>query len=209
MVEGHGCCGALNHHLGQSAAAKRRAVSLVDDIMAREPKIPFEAIVTTASGCGAVMRDYGFQLEGSHDGAGSVAARTCDILELLQEVPLKKGNFHGRRRIAYHAACSLVHGMKQSISGPKILRDLGFEVVESHDTLCCGSAGVYNILESEISATLQRRKAESLLALKPEFIATGNIGCLAQIAAALQVHVVHPIELIDWATGGPPPSTPS
>ncbi len=210
VVEGEGCCGALNHHLGQTAAAERRAMSLVREITIQEKQTPFEAVITTASGCGAVMCDYGFQLQNKHPNASSVAARTRDILDFLQDVPMKLGgSSHKGTRVAYHTPCSLTHGMKQSIPGPKILRDLGFDVVEPRDTLCCGSAGVYNVLEPGIAAELQRRKAESLLALKPQFVATGNIGCLAQIAASVHVHVVHPIELVDWATGGEAPSPSS
>jgi glycolate oxidase iron-sulfur subunit len=99
----------------------------------------------------------------------------------------------------------MTHGMKQAVAAPQILRTLGFDIVEPSDTLCCGSAGVYNVLEPDIAGRLQVRKARTLMETKPKLIATGNIGCLAQIAAAVPVPVVHTIELIDWATGGPPP----
>ena len=200
-----GCCGSLNHHLGQTAAAERHAKALVSGISALEQQAPFEAIVTTASGCGATMRDYGFQLEGQHADAAKIAARTYDVMDVLRDVPMKASLSHKGIRVAYHAPCSLVHGMKQPPAAPGILRNLGFEVFEPRDTLCCGSAGVYNVLEPEIAGQLQRRKAGSLLELKPQIIASGNIGCLAQIAAAVNVPVVHPIELVDWATGGPAP----
>ncbi len=203
-VEGSGCCGALNHHLGQAAEAKAFAKALAGDIEAAERDQPFDAIVTTASGCGAVVRDYGYQLCG--DAAESIGKRTRDIADMLRDVPLKTARSHRATRVAYHAACSLTHGMKQAAAAPQILRTLGFDVVEPRDTQCCGSAGVYNILEPEIAGRLQKRKAASLMETKPKLIATGNIGCLAQIAAAVDVPVVHTIELIDWATGGPPPA---
>lgn len=199
-VEGAGCCGSLNHHLGQTEAANRHATALVADIAA---KGHFDAIVTTASGCGSTIRDYGFHVS---DGA-DIATRTRDIADLLRDVPLKVGEAHKGTRVAYHAACSLTHGMKQAAAAPALLKQLGFDIVEPRDTACCGSAGVYNILEPGIAGELQRRKANTLLAAKPQLIATGNIGCHAQIAAAVEVPVVHTIELIDWATGGPAPFT--
>ena len=202
-VEGAGCCGSLNHHLGQTAEAHRHASALVGDIAWREADTPFDAIVTTASGCGATMRDYGFML--GDERAGRIGARVRDICDLLRDTPLKRGRVH-RTTVAYHAACSLTHGMKQAAAAPQILRTLGFDVVEPRDTQCCGSAGVYNILEPEIAGHLQKRKAASLMETKPKLVATGNIGCLAQIASAVDVPVVHTIELIDWATGGPPPA---
>ncbi len=199
-VEGAGCCGSLNHHLGQTEAANRHATALVADIVA---KGRFDAIVTTASGCGSTIRDYGFHVR---DGA-DIATRTRDIADLLRDVPLKVGEAHKGTRVAYHAACSLTHGMKQAAAAPALLKQLGFDVVEPRDTACCGSAGVYNILEPEIAGELRQRKAATLMATKPQLIATGNIGCHAQIAAAVEVPVVHTIELIDWATGGPAPFT--
>jgi glycolate oxidase iron-sulfur subunit len=202
-VEGAGCCGSLNHHLGQSGEARRYASALVGDIAWREADQPFDAIVTSASGCGATMRDYGFML--TDERAARIGARVRDIADLLRDVTLKTSRAHRATRVAYHAACSLTHGMKQAAAAPQILRTLGFDVVEPRDTNCCGSAGVYNVLEPDIAGELQKRKAAALMETTPKFIATGNIGCLAQIAAAVPVPVVHTIELIDWATGGPKP----
>ena len=203
-IHGSGCCGALNHHLGQTAAAGHRATALIDEVAALEGPHPFDAIVTTASGCGAVMLDYEFQTQ--RPGAKAFANRVHDIAGILHGVALRAGQAHKQTRVAYHTACSLTHAMKQAQAAPEILRTLGFDVVEPRDTLCCGSAGVYNVLEPEIASNLQRRKAATLMATAPQIIATGNIGCLAQIAAAVPVPVVHTIELIDWATGGPSPA---
>ena len=200
LVEGTGCCGSLNHHLGQTSEAKRHAKALVADIAS---KGPIDAIVTTASGCGATIRDYGFHLQDK--AAGAIGARTRDIADILRDGTLKPTAEHKGTRVAYHAACSLTHGMKQAAAAPTLLRQLGFDVVEPRDTSCCGSAGVYNVLEPEIANELQHRKATALMALKPAVVATGNIGCYAQIAAAVEIPVVHTIELIDWATGGPKP----
>jgi glycolate oxidase iron-sulfur subunit len=151
------------------------------------------------------MRDYGFQL--STPGAKDVAARTRDIADILKDAPLQPGTAHKGVRVAYHAACSMTHGLKQAATAPQLLRKLGFDVVEPRDTNCCGSAGVYNVLDPDIASQLQARKAATLMATGPQVIATGNIGCWAQIKAAVPVPVVHTVELIDWATGGPAPFT--
>ncbi len=111
-----------------------------------------------------------------------------------------------RLRVAYHAACSLTHGMRQGSRVPQMLAKLGFEVLLPSDTNCCGSAGVYNVLQPEIAGALQQRKAKALGSLKPDVVATGNIGCMMQIGSAMQVPVVHVVELVDWATGGPMPA---
>ncbi|MCE9521576.1 MAG: glycolate oxidase subunit GlcF [Alphaproteobacteria bacterium] len=205
IVQGSGCCGALNHHLGQTVAAERRATALIDEVSALEKENAFDAIVTTTSGCGAVMRDYGFQLHAKRAGAENFGTRVRDIAQLLRDVPLRTTQAHKKTRVAYHTACSLNHGMKQAAAAPQILRALGFDLVEPRETLCCGSAGVYNVLQPEIAADLQTRKAATLMQTSPQVIASGNIGCLTQIAAAVPVPVVHTIELIDWATGGPSP----
>lgn len=202
-VEGTGCCGSLNHHLGQTADAQRHATALVADIAGEDARGRFDAIVTTASGCATTIRDYGFHL--GTPNANDVAARTRDIADVLRDIPMQPGGAHKGVRVAYHAACSMTHGLKQAATAPQLLRKLGFDIVEPHDTNCCGSAGVYNVLEPEIAGELQTRKAATLMATGPHIIATGNIGCWAQIKAAVPVPVVHTIELIDWATGGPSP----
>jgi glycolate oxidase iron-sulfur subunit len=201
-VEGSGCCGSLNHHLGQTAEAERHATALVNDIAAHGP---FDAIVTTASGCATTIRDYGFHLTMKE--ASDAATRTRDIADILRDMPMQPGSAHKGVRVAYHAACSMTHGLKQPATAPQLLRKLGFEIVEPRDTNCCGSAGVYNVLEPDIAGELQTRKAATLMATEPALVATGNIGCWAQIKAAVPVPVVHTVELIDWATGGPPPFT--
>ena len=203
IIEGSGCCGALNHHLGQSAAFEAHAGALTKDIAAASREEPFDAIVTTASGCGAVMRDYGFLL---HDeAAGRAGAAVRDVGDVLLGLPLAPGRALPKLRVAYHAACSLTHGMKQNAAASAVLSKLGFEVVTPSDTQCCGSAGVYNVLQPAIAGELRRRKAETLNALKADVIVTGNIGCLMQIASGVQTPVVHVVELVDWATGGPVP----
>ena len=113
----------------------------------------------------------------------------------------------GRRlRVAYHAACSLQHGQQVKAAPKELLKRAGFEVVEPRDShLCCGSAGTYNLMQPEISAELKARKVRTLEDKAPDVIATGNIGCMMQIGGGTKVPVVHTVELLDWATGGPMP----
>jgi glycolate oxidase iron-sulfur subunit len=201
IVEGSGCCGALNHHLGQTEAFERRAKALVSDIASHGEV--FDAVVTTTSGCGAVMRDYAFLL-GQED-AGAIGSRVRDISEVLAELAVTASRALPKLRVAYHAPCSLAHGMRCGNGVPSVLTALGFDVVTPKDTQCCGSAGVYNVLQPEIAGQLQQRKADTLNALGADVIVTGNIGCLTQIAPVVGVPVIHLVELVDWATGGPVP----
>ena len=118
------------------------------------------------------------------------------------------GRQHGDLVIAYHSACSLQHGQKITQAPKELLSKTGFvvkDVPESH--LCCGSAGTYNILQPDIADRLRDRKVANIAMVKPDMIAAGNIGCMVQIAGGTSVPVVHTIELLDWATGGPRPGS--
>ncbi|MBI1212815.1 MAG: glycolate oxidase subunit GlcF [Alphaproteobacteria bacterium] len=201
LVEGDGCCGALNHHLGQTQVFEGHALRLAQDVAAHAADC--EAIVTTTSGCGAVMRDYAFALHAEEGKA--VGERVRDISDVLAELPLERVDALPKLRVGYHAACSLAHGMQRGVDIPEVLTRLGFEVVTPSDTNCCGSAGVYNVLQPEIAHALQERKGEAVNALDADVIVTGNIGCLTQIGAVSNAPVVHIVELVDWATGGPTP----
>jgi glycolate oxidase iron-sulfur subunit len=165
-----------------------------------------DAILVTASGCGTVIKDYGFMLREDRDFAGPAArisALAKDITEYLAGVDLKPSQQKGDVIIAYHAACSLQHGQKITQAPKELLSKSGFvvkDVPESH--LCCGSAGTYNILQPDIANRLRDRKVANIAMVKPDMIAAGNIGCMVQIAGGTSVPVVHTIELLDWATGG-------
>ena len=207
FANGEVCCGALVHHMGREAAALEAARRNVD-AWTREGDIT--AIIVTVSGCGTTLKDYGFMLREDPayaEKAARVSALAKDISELLSDVALPKGN--GRSlTVAYHAACSLQHGQKVTDAPKKLLEAAGFAVKtppEAH--LCCGSAGTYNILQPEIAGQVGDRKVANLAQLNADVIATGNIGCAVQIGQRARVPVVHTVELLDWATGGPVPAS--
>jgi glycolate oxidase iron-sulfur subunit len=212
VSEGSGCCGALTHHLGQGGHDyARRNI----EAWTREMQQPggLDAVVINASGCGTTVKDYGFMFRTDPtlaEPAARISALARDISELLTEIGPLPNTVSTGQRIAYHSACSLQHG--QSIrSEPKtLLKAAGFDVVdvpEGH--LCCGSAGTYNILQPEIATRLRDRKVANIARTGATLVAAGNIGCITQIAASASIPVVHTVELLDWATGGPPPQNQS
>lgn len=207
FAKDEGCCGALVHHLGKeeaSLAAARRNV----DAWSGEIEAGLDAIVVTASGCGTTLKDYGFMLRDDPayaERAARVSGLVRDVSELLGTSDLPPGDGRGLT-IAWHAACSLQHGQGVTDAPKRLLAAAGYAVrtpVEAH--LCCGSAGTYNILQPFIADQLGQRKADHLARLDADAIATGNIGCATQIARFAPVPVVHIVELLDWATGGPAP----
>jgi len=206
---GEGCCGALVHHMGREAAALDAARRNVDAWTALIEGDGLDAILVTASGCGTTIKDYGFMLRDDAayaQKAARVSALTRDISEFLANADLPAGDGRGLT-IAYHAACSLQHGQKVTDAPRRLLAGAGYAVrtpIEAH--LCCGSAGTYNILQPDLAGQLGDRKVANLARLSPDAIATGNIGCAMQIGARTGVPVVHTVELLDWATGGPAPA---
>ncbi len=208
VAEGAGCCGALTHHMGMESAAHRAAAANIRAWMAEKRGAGLDAVVINTSGCGTTVKDYGhmFRTDAHLAGdAATVAGLAKDVSEVLTTLK-PAGRAPERLRVAYHAACSLQHGQQIKTAPKDLLKAAGFEVVEPKDPhLCCGSAGTYNLLQPEISAELKRRKVATLEAKAPEVIAAGNIGCMMQIGGATGVPVVHTVELLDWATGGPKP----
>ncbi len=203
VPRGMGCCGALTHHMGREGEAHGSARANVAAFMAEKAAGGLDAIVINTSGCGTTVKDYGHMLGGAD--AATVAGLAVDVSELLVKIGLPEGAAKGLR-VAYHAACSLQHGQQVKTAPKDLLKRVGFEVVEPADShLCCGSAGTYNLLQPEISAQLKARKVETLEAKRPDVIAAGNIGCMMQIGSGTGVPVVHTVELLDWATGGPKP----
>jgi glycolate oxidase iron-sulfur subunit len=208
VVADHGCCGSLVHHMGREQEALTAARRQVDAWSSEIEGEGLDAILVTASGCGTTIKDYGFMLRTDRAYAGKaarVSALALDISEYLSGLGLVSRR-PPRLVVAYHSACSLQHGQKVGRAPKELLSKIGFvvkDVPEGH--LCCGSAGTYNILESELARRLRERKVGNIERLKPDVIAAGNIGCMTQIAAGTEIPVVHTVELIDWATGGPAP----
>lgn len=210
VAKGAGCCGALPHHMGKAGESHSTAAK---NIIAWGHEIAgdgLDAIVINTSGCGTTVKDYGhmFRNHALAEEAAKIADLAMDISEVLMrlDIPMGGGARGGEIRVAYHAACSLQHGQQIKTHPKTLLKRAGFNVVEPRDShLCCGSAGTYNLLQPEISGQLKARKVETLEAKKPEIIAAGNIGCMIQIGSATGVPVVHTVELLDWATGGPVP----
>ena len=207
-VAGEGCCGALNHHLGQTASSHAAARRNIDAWIAEIDGPGLDAIIVTASGCGTTVKDYGFMFHadpGYAAKAARVAALAMDISEFLSTLELKAARPTGHV-VAYHSACSLQHGQQVKEPPKRLLRAVGFvvkDVPEGH--ICCGSAGTYNILQPAIATQLRDRKVANIAKVKPQIIAAGNIGCLTQIGSAAGVPVLHTVKLLDWATGGPRP----
>ena len=207
VAKGQGCCGALTHHMGKTNMSHASAAANIRAFMAEKAVGGLDGIIINTSGCGTTVKDYGhmFRTDPLAADAATVAGLAMDVSEVLVKLGLPLGTPKGLR-VAYHAACSLQHG-QQIKSAPKdLLRQVGFEVVEPADShLCCGSAGTYNLLQPAISAQLKARKVETLEARRPDIIAAGNIGCMMQIGSGTTVPIVHTVELLDWATGGPRP----
>lgn len=207
VPKGAGCCGALTHHMGLAAQSHGLAAKNIRAWMAEKRARGLDAIVINTSGCGTTVKDYGhiFRNDPLATEAAEIAGLALDVTELLERLGLPEGAPKGLR-VAYHSACSLQHGQRVRQAPKDLLARAGFSVTEPADPhLCCGSAGTYNLLHPEISAELQARKVETLEARKPDVISAGNIGCIMQIGSASRVPVVHTVELLDWATGGPRP----
>ncbi len=207
VAEGMGCCGALVHHMGKEAESHDAAAKNITAWMAEDRAGGLDAIVINTSGCGTTVKDYGhmFRNDPLAEDAARVSELAMDVSEVLMKLDLPEG-VATKLRVAYHAACSLQHGQQIKTYPKDLLKKVGYEVVEPRDAhLCCGSAGTYNLMQPEISKELKARKVKTLEEKSPEVIAAGNIGCMMQIGSGTDVPIVHTVELLDWATGGPKP----
>jgi glycolate oxidase iron-sulfur subunit len=205
---GAACCGALNHHLGQETAAHSRARRLIDAWSHQIERGEIDAVIINTSGCGTVIKDYDHMFAEDalyREKARRIVTLTRDISEFLTE---REVSFRSPKalKVAYHSACSLQHGQKITEQPKSLLRRAGYEVVDiAEGHLCCGSAGTYNLLQPELAKALKERKILNIEALKPDVIAAGNIGCISQIGSGTKIPIVHTVELLDWAAGGPQP----
>ena len=204
-----GCCGALVQHMGKEEAAGDAARSNIAAWMTEVDGEGLDAIVINASGCGTTVKDYGHMLAEDPvwaDRAAKIAGLTRDVSEVLCDLEISPGKLDHFPVVAYHSACSMQHGQKLREDPKRLLRAAGFEVREpAEGHLCCGSAGTYNILQPDLAKRLQNRKVINLEEQNPDVIATGNIGCQVQISEGTGIPVVHTVELLDWASGGPKP----
>jgi glycolate oxidase iron-sulfur subunit len=208
VAKGAGCCGALTHHMGKEDESHRAAAANIRAWVREMDAGGLDAIVINTSGCGTTVKDYGHMFRDTPlaGDAARVAAIAMDISEVLMKLDLPPSPQQGVK-VAYHAACSLQHGQKIKTFPKDLLKKAGFTVLEPADShLCCGSAGTYNLMQPAISGQLKVRKLATLEALQPDIIAAGNIGCMMQIGSGTDVPIVHTVELLDWATGGPRPA---
>ena len=209
VAPGAGCCGALVHHLGREEDAKAQARRNIDAWMKEIGKGPVDAVIVNASGCGTVVKDYGHLL--ADDPAYAAKAKQIadlarDVSEFVAGVGIGAPVRWSSIKVAYHSACSLQHGQRITEEPKALLSQAGFSVAdvpEGH--ICCGSAGTYNILQPEIATQLRDRKVANIKATRPDVVAAGNIGCISQLGGGMKIPVVHTVELLDWAYGGPVP----
>jgi glycolate oxidase iron-sulfur subunit len=207
VAKGAGCCGALTHHMGKASESHATAAKNIKAWTAEMDGAGLDAIVINTSGCGTTVKDYGHMFR--NDALAADAARVSGVAMDISEVLMKLEMPQSAKKdltVAYHAACSLQHGQQIKTFPKDLLKRAGFTVVEPADShLCCGSAGTYNLMQPEISKQLKARKVRTLEAKKPDVIAAGNIGCMMQIGSGTEVPIMHTVELLDWATGGPQP----
>lgn len=206
---GEGCCGALVHHMGREANALASARRNIDAWTREMDGDGLDAIIITASGCGTTIKDYTHMLrnDGTHaEKAARVSSIARDVTEYLATLDLPRPDVAPGLSVAYHSACSMQHGQQITRQPKELLARAGFQVREPREGhLCCGSAGTYNIMQPEIAARLKRRKVTNIEATQADVVATGNIGCITQIGGGTAMPVLHTVQLLDWAYGGPKP----
>ncbi len=212
VADGAGCCGSLVHHMGKVDQSHAQAMANIDAWLGEADGEGLDAIVINTSGCGTQIKDYGFMFRDHPlyvEKAARVSALARDVSEYLSELAPDIAPFEDAAslRLTYHSACSLQHGQQIRTEPKALLSAAGFAVSEPGEGhLCCGSAGTYNIMQPELASQLRDRKAANIARTTPDVVATGNVGCMTQLADAVGVPVVHTVELLDWATGGPKPA---
>lgn len=210
LPNGEGCCGALVHHMGREQDSHAQALKNIDAWTSEIEGDGLDAIIITASGCGTTIKDYGFMFRNdpaNAERAASVSGLAKDITEFLENADLPTPVIETDAVVAYHSACSMQHGQQIKTTAQKVLKQAGFRVKdppESH--LCCGSAGVYNIMQPQIASELKARKVANIEMLKPDLISAGNIGCITQIGSSTDLPIVHTVELVNWVMGGKRPA---
>jgi glycolate oxidase iron-sulfur subunit len=211
VARGAGCCGALAHHLGKAEESRAFAARNVEAWSREIEAGGLDAVVINTSGCGVSVKDYGFMFQDDArlaQKAAHISAIARDVSEFLAALDFAPTGTAPPLRVAYHAACSLQHGQQITQEPLVLLKAAGFAamiVPEGH--ICCGSAGTYNLLQPELAEQLRARKVGNIESVAPDVIAAGNLGCMIQIGGGTSIPVVHLVELLDWASGGPRPQT--
>lgn len=209
ISHGSGCCGALVQHLGHEASAKAQARANVMAWAKELAKGPVDAVIINASGCGTVVKDYGHLLRDDKEyaiPAAEISRLARDVTEFVHDYRIGAPVRWSSIRVAYHSACSMQHGQRVTEQPKALLKQAGFSLVdipEGH--ICCGSAGTYNMLQPDLAKELRDRKVKNIRSTRPDVVATGNIGCITQLQTGMDIPVVHTVELLDWAYGGPVP----
>jgi glycolate oxidase iron-sulfur subunit len=207
------CCGSLNHHLGKEQESKENFKNNILIWYDEYLNNGLDAIIANTSGCGTTLKDYGFIFRNDKEfkkKAKKISELSKDITEYLEDnvklnfISMKKSD--KKYKIAYHSACSMQHGQKVHEQPINLIKKTGNEVIEIPEGhICCGSAGTYNLLQSDIASDLLKGKIKNIEKIKPEIISTGNVGCITQISTGTNIPILHTIEIIDWYTGGPKP----
>ena len=213
VSKGIECCGSLNHHLGKNDLANQTFKKNISIWYDEYLNNGLDAIISNTSGCGTTLKDYGFIFRSDENfkkKAKKISELTKDITEYLDDKVKLNFNYklanRKKYKIAYHSACSMQHGQKIHKEPINLIKKTGNEVFEIYDGhLCCGSAGTYNLLQNDIAKKLLKNKIENIKKINPQFISTGNIGCIVQIAKGTKIPILHTVEIIDWYTGGPKP----
>ena len=207
------CCGSLNHHLGKEELAHKSFINNINSWFKCYEEKNLDAILVTTSGCGTTLKDYGYIFRDHPDKelrkkAKIVSSLAKDVTEYLgKNIKLNYINQEKKFKIAYHSACSMQHGQRIHKQPMDLLKKTGNEIVEIPDGhLCCGSAGTYNLLQDEMASELLKRKVSNIDKVRPDFISTGNIGCMTQISSGTKIPIVHTIEILNWYTGGSKPT---
>ncbi|MGD0429817.1 MAG: glycolate oxidase subunit GlcF [Acetobacteraceae bacterium] len=209
VAEGAGCCGSLNHHMGQHSSAMTLARANIEAWDREIDNGGLDAVVINASGCGTTVKDYGFMFRTEPEliriKAERIANLAVDVSEFLTRIGYNATRPEPGLTVAYHSACSLQHGQQVTNEPKALLRKAGFRVVEPPEGhLCCGSAGTYNMLQPDIATRLRTRKLRNISKTKADLVAAGNIGCITQLSGDA-LPIVHTVALLDWMAGGPRP----
>ncbi len=204
------CCGSLNHHLGKEDKAHKSFKENINYWYDEYLTHGLDAIISNTSGCGTTLKDYGFIFRDDKEfkkKAKKISELSKDVTEfLLNNLKLNYINNGKKFKIAYHSACSMQHGQKVHNEPIELLKKTGNSIVEIPDGhLCCGSAGTYNILHQDIAKKLLNEKVNNIEKVSPDFISTGNIGCITQISSGTKIPIIHTVEVINWLTGGDKP----